>query len=77
MTFKYMGYLETYINGVSLSSIFKDNGSSVYYHKKGDVATYRVIKKINGKFAGISKSFKTKLEAWNCLVQFEEQEEGI
>ena len=29
-------------------------------------------KKIDGKSIGLSQEFKSKLEAWNYLVQFEE-----
>ena len=66
---KYTANIVTYINGKTLKEL---NIKNWYTFKKGDVDTFRVNKKIDGKSIGLSQEFKSKLEAWNYLVQFEE-----
>ena len=75
MKYKYMGNIVTYINGVPLKDCnltTAPGGATYYKFKKGDVDTFRVSKKVDGRFIGLSKLFKSKLEAWDYLVQFEE-----
>ena len=66
---KYTANIVTYINGKTLEEL---NIKNWYTFKKGDVDTFRVNKKIDGKSIGLSQEFKSKLEAWDYLVQFEE-----
>ena len=66
---KYTANIVTYINGKTLKEL---NIKNWYTFKKGDVDTFRVNKKIDGKSIGLSQEFKSKLQAWNYLVQFEE-----
>ena len=73
--YKYSANIETYINGKTLKEAgltYPPGGNAHYVYKRGDVNTYRVSKKENGEFIGLSESFNTKLEAWDYLVQFEE-----
>ena len=66
---KYTANIVTYINGKTLKEL---NIKNWYTFKKGDVDTFRVNKKIDGKSIGLSQEFKSKLEAWNYQVQLEE-----
>ena len=65
MKYKYQADIELYVNGNPLDGCW-------YEHQKRDVLTYKVSKKIDGNFVGLSNPFKTKLQAWKYLVQFEE-----
>ena len=69
MIYKYQADIETYINGKPIE--FGTGGW--YKHKKGDVCSYRVSMKVDGNFVGLSDPFKTKLQAWKYLEQFEEK----
>ncbi len=74
MMYKYQACIETYINGKLLRDcdLHHKEGNSWYQHQKGDVYTYGVDKKIDGKSIGVEYPFKTKLQAWKYLEQFEE-----
>ena len=75
MIYKYQACIETYVNGKLLKDCDLQGdvyGNSWYEHQKGDVFTYGVSKKIDGKSVGVTHPFKTKLKAWQHLEQFEE-----
>ena len=73
--YKYWGHIHEYINGEPLD-VFKHciapKGDGWFKVRKGDVQTFRVSKKVNGEFIGLSDTFNTFNEAWDFLEQFEE-----
>ena len=73
--YKYWGDIKEYINGEPLNyseHLIAPKGDGFYKYKKGCVPTFRVSKKVNGEFIGISDTFNSHKEAWNYLEQFEE-----
>jgi len=73
--YKYWGDIKEYINGEPLD-VFKHciapKGDGWFKVRKGYVQTFRVSKKVNGEFIGLSDTFNTFNEAWDFLEQFEE-----
>ena len=73
--YKYWGHIHEYINGEPLD-VFKHciapKGDGWFKVRKGYVQTFRVSKKVNGEFIGLSDTFNTFNEAWDFLEQFEE-----
>ena len=74
--YKYAADVKAYVNGIPINECSLlpplGGGDGFLRLRKGDVQTFRVSKKVDGKFIGLSKLFKTHEEAWDYLEQFEE-----